>query len=261
MKLKIAVLISLLPLIFSCAPATGVGEFPALSIAERSQANLAILAVRGEVENKIKYRLVNNLDLDQIRDSFRSIRFMPDRIIDELEIPQAGPLGQEHLEKLTERTPARYLLDISIEEFGEEQFTDRDRETLYYYRTRMQQRTYYDRNELYEVEGDTPPGGPPEGPGRRIGPPDNNGDNNNRERDMYERIYGREDIPVEVDRIRVVMLVSARIYDLREKQIIWNGRRLERAEGDLRRTSPVELTERVLGRLGGHLSRAITDEN
>lgn len=245
-------------LIFSCAPSTGVGKFPVLKITDRSQADLAILYVRGGVENKIKQRLINNMDLDLIRDSFRSLKFLSEDLNEQLGIPSTGQLGSDQLEKLAERVKTRYLLDISVEEFGEEQFTDRERETLYYYRTRMQQKSYNDENNGSEDSSDTSP----ESSGRRVEPIDEEEENlDEHERQIYERIYGREEVPVTIDRIRIVMLVSARIYDLREKRVIWNGRRLDRAEGDLARTSPIELTERVLRRLGGHLSRAILGKN
>ncbi len=256
MKVKTILLAVLLPLIISCAPATGVGEFPALSLEGTGGADLALLPVRGEVDNQIKYRLVNNLKLETIRERFRSVNILADDTLAELEIPQSGQLTGDHLDRVSEQTGADYLLEISIEEFGEEHFTDRDRETLYYYRTRMERRTYYG-----DGNSDTGPSG---GPGRRVGPPgdeENNGDSDRYDRDIYEKIYGREEIPVDVDRVRVVMVVSARIHQLVDGQVVWSGRRLERAEGDLARTSPVELTERVLGRIGARLSRGLVAVN
>ncbi|MGM0381085.1 MAG: hypothetical protein ACQEP7_03790 [bacterium] len=261
MKIRVIVLSLLIPLLFSCAPATGVGEFSPLELSEEKQAGLAIFPVRGRVEPTIKNRLVNNLNLTMVRNYFESLDFVTAEAIKKINIPPGTQLSTDQLKKIATRTDGKYLLEINVEEFGEEQFTEREQETLYYYRTRMKQSTYRAEDSSKEAGNDTPVG-PPEGPGRRRGPDqlEGNGEKTG-DYDVYEQVYESNEIPVTVDRVRVVMLVSARIYNLEEKQLIWSGRRLERAEGDLARTSPIELTERVLKRLGDKLSRAITGQD
>lgn len=61
--------------------------------------------------------------------------------------------------------------------------------------------------------------------------------------------FSTRQIPVREGNIRVVLSLSAMIYDVERAEVIWRGRRIERAEDEMEDLSTIELKDIVVERV------------
>ncbi|MFB6356837.1 MAG: hypothetical protein ABEJ65_10015, partial [bacterium] len=68
----------------------------------------------------------------------------------------------------------------------------------------------------------------------------------------------RKEIPITRGNLRVVLTMSAVIYDLRKDRVVWQGRRIERAQDELADLSSIELKDIVVERIMYRINNRIT---
>lgn len=241
----------LLSLTLTGCATTGRGEFPNLNVNSLSEKKLAILPTVGAVSNELQSSILYHLDRGGLRETFESVSFIsPDRARDVL-----GPnftierLTRGDPTPLDELTDAGLVLAFQVNEFSVQEFTTTETRTLY--RTN----TSYKNTSVYSEEsgnGNDRKKGPGDGPGRRVGPSDNNGSGKETENTFVTSTRTQttsREIPVTRGNVRVVLSMSAVLYDQKQGEVIWQGQRIERAQDELADLSSIELKDIVVERI------------
>ncbi len=238
-----------IPIVFFGCATTGLGEFPRLASKYRG-GKLIVAPVAGPVSTTAKKRLLSRLQIARLRQRFERVDFLAAKQFRQFGFDKVTyPLADFNLDTVSKTIDSDYLLALQIDQFREERFVARETETLSYSRNRSRETTFTKNREV----PDTSP--------RQTGLSDTStvpglgveaGVVTTR-----EHIYSTEEIPVSETKIRVVISVSAYFYDLRNRQLIWLGNRVEEASGELEYVSAVELRETVLSRIARRLSSAL----
>lgn len=218
--------------VLSGCATTGRGQFPVFPAEDRSDKNLAVLPPLGASTKSLNNAVLYHLNRNKLEDTFQSVRVTGDKSVRNLleDVESLETLSENKRQKLTEMIDADWLLAFFVHDLRFEQFSTQDTERL------QQSETRYS-----SVDVDS---------SRR-----RSGDQHISSRQTE---YSIREIPVTEENIRVVLSMSAVVYDLGDGRVIWSGRRIERAEDEVKDLSPVELrdivVERVMFRIISRLS-------
>lgn len=210
-------------LILSGCATTGRGEFPPLPESNRSTKTLAILPPVGPDANRLNSSVLYHLNQPKLEKTFESVRVIADTPVRQIltGTDSLTGLSQPQINRLNRAVEADWLLVFFVHELRIERFTTRDTERL--------QRSETSYSNIDVDRSDTKTG----------------------ETTVFSRKseYEVAEIPVTEDNIRVVLSMSAELLDLNTGQVIWRGRRIERAEDELQDLSAVELEDIVVERI------------
>lgn len=212
----------ILAFLSGCAT-TGRGEFPAFPNETRSDKRLAVLPPIGATTRSLNNSVLYHLNRNQLEGTFESVRVVSDKSISNLlgDRESLETLSDSKARQLSEKIDADWLLAFFVHDLRFEQFSTRDTERLQSSETRYG-----------NIDVDSP-------------------DKKSGDRYISSRQteYSIREVPVTEDNIRVVLSMSAAVYDLNERRVLWSGRRIERAEDEVQDLSAVELRDIVVERV------------
>lgn len=241
-------------LLAGCA-STGRGEFPALEETGLSDKDLAVLPTVGAVSSELQSSILYHFDREGFEQRFGSVSFISPRdarmmLGDNFTLDQLARSEPINFGNLTD---ADLILGLQVNEFAVQEFTTTETRTLYRSNT-----SFENTSVVTSSSGDDNGRGPGKGPGKRKGPPDDDGEERNTIITSTETNTTRREIPVTRGNIRVVLSLTAVLYDTEQSQVIWRGQRIERAQDELNDLSSIELkdivVERVMYRINSRLA-------
>jgi hypothetical protein len=198
---------------------------------------------------------MSHLDLAELENTFGTVLVVPSSKVREiLGDNYAGErITREQGKEIARSSGADLILAIWIHDYVVEQFLTTQTRTLY--ETRTDYRTLIIDSD--RSDKDQNGRGPEDGPGKRRGPKDSEGKSSTEAVERKQKTITRE-IPVNENEIRVVLSVSALIYDVQKETVIWRGKRVERSQGKLEHVSSVELTDLVVERIVDRIVERLT---
>ena len=209
--------------ILSGCATTGRGEFPAFPEHDRSDRTLAVLPPVGASTQSLNNSVLYHLNRNQLEQTFESVFVVGDQSVRELlaDRESLATLPETEAQQLAESIDADWLLVFIVHDLRFEQFSTRETERL------EQSETSYGNINVDSSDKDS----------------------GNRYISSRQTEYSVREIPVTEDNIRVVLSMSAAVYDLAERRVLWSGRRIERAEDEVKDLSAVELRDIVVERV------------
>lgn len=211
---------------------TGRGEFPVFPVSDRTNKTLAVLPPAGPHSKALTNSVLYHLNRTQLENTFESVRIIADKKVSRLleENDTLGALSPEEARSLSKTFDADLLLGFVVHDLRIEQFSTTETERLERSETRYRN-IDVDSSRKNSKDGSIT---------------------------SQESEYTVTEVPVSEDKIRVVLSMSAEVYDLEKNAVVWSGRRIERAEDDLKDLSAVELrdiaVERIMYRIISRLT-------
>ncbi|MFP4687434.1 MAG: hypothetical protein ACLFN5_04910 [bacterium] len=211
---------------------TGQGDFPGFNY-ERDDKSLAVLPPLGFASNELRGDFMAHLNLEKLRESFESVKVIPSSEVKEIlgENYAGERVTREQGKKVAEASGADLVFTVWIHDYVVEQFLTTETRTLY--ETKTDYRTVHVDSEDSEDTGDS------------------------EITENKQRTVSRE-IPVDENQVRVVLSVSALVYDVEKEAVIWRGRRIERSQGRIEHVSALELTDLVIKRIMDRICERLT---
>lgn len=224
-RLSFAATFCLAFLLAGCAT-SGRGEFPEFNLENPRARSLAVLPPVGLKGETLRGSIMAHLQVPRLSERFRSVRVVSNRdVADLLSDNFSGErIGAGEARTIRERMDADLVLGFYVHEFAVREFSTTDTRTLF--RTDSRQ----GRTNV-----------------QRTGSRDEDEDNIHVSSQSTE--FSTRQIPVREGNIRVVLSMSAMVYDVKRAEVIWRGRRIERAEDELEDLSTIELKDIVVERL------------
>lgn len=217
--------LTLLLFLGGCAT-SGRGEFPTFTLENPRERSLAVLPPVGLQAEDLKGSIMAHLQVPRLSERFQSVSVISDREVAELlgDNFSGERLDPEEARRIRERVDADLVLGFYVHEFAIREFSTTETKTLY--RTESNQGSA-------NVSRSTS---------------DDDGSSNTHLRSQSSEFSTRQ-IPVRKGNIRVVLSLSAMIYDVEREEVVWRGRRIERAEDEMEDLSTIELKDIVVERV------------
>lgn len=225
-----------LSILASCAPRTGRGEFPTFSVEDPSSKNLMVLPPIGLRAKDLRSSILTHTNLNRLEERFQSAYVAPnDTAARVLSDNFSGErVTAEEAELLRDSVDAGLILGFYIHEFGIKEYSTTETRTLFRTSSRRSNTTIQE-NESVDVDRDD-------------GETEVTGSSGGYVTSRSSGISSRE-IPVRTGKIRVTLSMSALVYDVEQGEVVWRGRRIERAENDMEDLSTIELKDIVVERI------------
>ncbi|MGM0381433.1 MAG: hypothetical protein ACQEP7_05555 [bacterium] len=233
--------------------ATGRGEFPPFNYEKTEKQTLAVVHPLGYASNDLRGTILSQLNREILRDKFKTVKFVPDETIKEVlgENYSGERVSQQQGQELAQATGADLILGFWIHDFVVERFSTTETRTLYTTNTR------YRNTSIHSAENETESeNGKAKGKEKRKSKDDNSKSEDTYISTMESKTRSRQ-IPVNEAQNRVVISLTALIYDVDQKQVIWRGKRIERAEASVSERSTVELIDIAVSRIMSRIHNKI----
>ncbi len=229
---------------------TGRGEFPAFKYKTPGKQTLAVVPPLGYASNDLRSTILSHLNRKTLEKKFKSIKFVDQETVKSVlgENYSGERVSRKQGRKLAETTGADLILGFWIHDYVVERFSTTETQTLYTTNTEYRNTSVYS-DETEESDRGEHPG---KGKARGKNKSKKNESENTYISTMETKTKTRE-IPISEAQNRVVLSLTALVYNVDREQVIWKGKRIERAEAPVRDRSVVELTdiasERIMSRV------------
>jgi len=207
---------------------TGRGKFPEFQVEKSTTKTLAILPPAGIGSENLRVSMLSHLRKQSLRKKFRKIGMLSNESVTRTlsKTLRGNGLSSEDADRIRRRTNVDLVLGLHVHEFAIKEFSTTETKTLF--------RTSSDR-ENTNISTTTGSGDSSQSRHTTVTSSD------------FESTL--REIPITKGNIRVVMSLSALVYDVEKGEIIWRGRRIERAEDEMEDLSTIELKDIVIERI------------
>ncbi|MFB6345176.1 MAG: hypothetical protein ABEK50_05300 [bacterium] len=205
-------------LLAGCAT-TGRGNFPTFYPEEPGQTSLAVVPPLGASSRDLRSSILYHLNRGALSRRFKSVEVVPEDRVNEIMDPgfSIDQLAWMDSSRLKQLTGADLILLFEVHEFAIKQFSTTETRTLISTKSRNRNTSVNSEENVYI--------------------------------NTYETELSSREVPVKKGNLRVVLSLSAALYDTDKGNVVWQGRRIERAEDELEDLSSLELKDIVVERL------------
>jgi len=231
----VTILLGLLFIVGGCAT-TGRGEFPTFQEHSPESHELMVLPPVGIASDQLRTSILSHVHHPSLRQRFKNVYLERN--------PRVGNLLANHFsgerisnqvqQAIQSEVDSNWVLAFYVHEFAIKEFSKTETKTLF--RTES---SHHNTSVFTDDSG--------------------NGNGSSDEFiTSHEREFTSQEIPITTGQIRVVLSLSAMVYDVDEGRVIWRGRRIERAQDELADLSSIELKDIVVERVMYRITSRLT---